>query len=157
MDADDMIGELSYVGHRGKLPRHVARDAATRGLNRARASAAGFNPARRVGDAVDGGPGGGMALQAPRLVPSRRGIRVSMGIVACHAVELLTPFCVTTASGQRGSLKPDRVGLARREIATGLFLAMAFRTKPDEGRARCRGRTPDGEVGVLVRDKILGC
>jgi hypothetical protein len=79
-----------------------------------------------------------------------------MGIVACHAVELFTACCVTTTPGQRGSRKPDRVGLVRRELAARLLRAMALSTEPDDGRAGCQGRTPDGEVGVLTRSKILG-
>ena len=155
MNADEVIGEISHVSHRCRLPGHVARDAAGRRLNRAWGLAAGLSHARRFADAASRRPGGRMALQAPRLVPSRESLRVSMGIVACHAVELLTTFFVTTAPGQRGARKPDSIGLVRREFATRLRRAMAF-PEPDNGRAGCQRRTPDGEVGVWGRSKILG-
>ena len=111
-----MIGE-NGCGPSGFRLRHVARDAAGGRLNRARGSAARLVPLAGLPARLTVGAGGGMALQAPRLVPLRRGLRVAMGIVAGHAVELAYAFFVATAPGQRGSLKPDRIGRARRELA----------------------------------------
>ena len=71
MDADEVIGEISYVGHRRRLLRHVARDAATRRLNRTGSLAARLSAAGLAAGAVDLGAVGGMALQASRLVPLR--------------------------------------------------------------------------------------
>ena len=157
MNADEVIGEISQVGHRVPLLRHVARDAASSPVEPGMTF--GRRPqsrVRRVADADGRGPTGRMASQAPRLVPLRRRLRVAMGIVARHAVELFAAFFVTTTPRQRGSLKPDCIRIVRSELAARLRRAMAFGAKPDNGRAGRQGRTPDGEVGVLSRSEIRG-
>ena len=80
-----------------------------------------------------------------------------MGIVTGHAVEFLLALLVTAAPGQRGSLKPDRVGRARLENDTKLRLAMAFRHRPTiagpdawEGRAMAKSASRSGRDAWML-------